>query len=77
MYQVIYTDYRDSCDYQARPLGKAYDTYEKAYEEMKLDVKEYVETSDIKVGITNDTGNCVLVGNKEYGCQWEIIEVEE
>ena len=39
-YQVIYTDYGDSCDGLARVLG-IYETKEKAEHEMDSDIKFY------------------------------------
>lgn len=72
-YTIIYTDMGDSCDYRARTLG-TYNTLEKARKEMKSDVDYYCENND-DLDITDKTEDYVLVGDSNYGCQWQILEV--
>lgn len=81
-YQVIYTDYGDSCDYKARSLG-VYKTFKAAHKAMMDDTKIYQnayheawddETKDLP--IAHEDNDSIMLGSEEYGCQWQILELE-
>lgn len=80
---VIYTDYGDSCDFKARALGK-YKTFDEAHKAMIEDTKTYQnsyneawddeETKELPV--THEDNDSIMLGSEEYGCQWQILEIE-
>lgn len=72
VYTVIYTDLGDSCDGFARVLG-TYQTKEEAQHKMNADVEDY--RKDNGLPYTIDKGDCILLGDEHYGCQWQILEI--
>ena len=81
-YQVIYTDYGETCDYKARVLG-IYKTFENAHKAMMEDVEGYQENyqeawddSNKRLPVTHEDYNSIMLGDDHYGCQWQILEVE-
>lgn len=81
-YIVIYTDFGDSCDYKARVLGK-YKTFDEAHKAMIEDTKTYQnsykevwEDETKELPVTHEDNDSIMLGSEEYGCQWQILEVE-
>ena len=72
-YIVIYTDFGDSCDGFARVLG-THNTKEDATKDMNEDIKIWKKEN--KRPLTIDKGECILYGDEQNGCQWQILEVE-
>ena len=72
-YTVIYTDYSSSCYSYAAVYG-TYKTKEEAREAMEEDIVLYSQRADCPV--TMDKYNLVMVGDGDYGCQWQILEME-
>lgn len=72
-YVVIYTDFGDTCDGFARVSG-TYKTLDEAKKEMLKDVEFY--RRDNGLPYTVDKGDCILLGDEHYGCQWQILEIE-
>lgn len=72
-YVVIYTDFGDTCDGFARVL-KTCDTKEAAMKKMKEDIKTWRKSNT--PSLTIDKGDCILYGDEQNGCQWQILEVE-
>jgi len=73
-YIVIYTDFGDSCDGFARVLG-THDTKEAAMKDMKEDIAIWKKENKRRP-LTINKGDCILLGDEEDGCQWQILEVE-
>lgn len=70
---LIYTEYGDTCDFKARVFG-VYDTFEEAKEQMKDDVQGYL-TDNPNLEITEEHASCILVGDEDNGCQWQILTI--
>lgn len=70
---LIYTDYGDTCDCKARVFG-VYDTFEEAKSQMKDDVQGYL-TDNPHLEITEEYTTCILVGDMDNGCQWQILTI--
>ena len=73
-YVVIYTDFGDSCDGFARVL-KVCNTKDDAKKEMDEDIQIWCKENPRRP-LTIDKGECVLYGDEQHGCQWQILEVE-
>ena len=73
VYTVIYTDFGDSCDGFARILG-TYKTKDDALNAMNKDIADY--RKDNGLPYTIDKGDCILLGDEHYGCQWQILEIK-
>jgi len=73
-YVVIYTDFGDTCDGFARVLMTC-DTKEAAIKEMNEDIQIWKEQNK-KRPLTIDKGDCILYGDEQNGCQWQILEVK-
>ena len=70
---LIYTEYGDTCDGLARVFG-VYNTVEEAETNMKDDVQGYlIDNPNLK--ITEEDISYILVGDEDYGCQWQILEI--
>ena len=77
-YIIIYTDFGDSCDYEARIMD-TYDTKEKAISSMNKDIKDWCKQNDMdrENDCLVDHTDCVCMGDPcRFGCQWQILEVE-
>jgi len=72
-YIAIYTDFGDTCDGFARVLG-THDTKEAAMKDMNEDIAIWKKEN--KQPLTINKGDCILYGDEQYGCQWQVLEVE-
>ena len=72
-YVVIYTDFGDTCDGFARVLG-THNTKEDAMKDMNEDIAIWKKEN--KQPLTINKGDCILYGDEQNGCQWQVLEVE-
>jgi len=72
-YIVIYTDFGDTCDGFARVLG-THNTKEDAMKDMNEDIAIWKKEN--KRPLTINKGDCILYGDEQNGCQWQVLEVE-
>ena len=81
-YQVLYTDYGETCDYKARSLG-IYKTFKNAHKAMMKDVEGYQENyqeawgdNTKRLPVAHEDNDSIMLGDDHYGCQWQILEIE-
>ena len=75
---VIYTDFGDTCDGFARISG-IFNSIDEARADMDKDIKFWCQDNDMdrEEDVQVDYPDRVLMGDEcEFGCQWQILEVD-
>ena len=75
---VIYTDFGDTCDGFARISG-IFNTMDEAQANMDNDIKYYCQENNMNrdEDVRADYSDRVVIGDEwQFGCQWQILEVE-